>query len=86
MVYQIKKFLSNKLSILNEDFNIQKSRKGFYYLKMTDQKVGKPLNLKDNLGTGSVYITNSLIKTLFKYLYLLFIIFYRKCYYQIFKR
>ena len=36
MVYQIKKFLSNKLSILNEDIHIQKSRKGFYYLKMTE--------------------------------------------------
>ena len=36
MVYQIKKFLSNKLNILNEDIHIQKSRKGFYYLKMTE--------------------------------------------------
>ena len=36
MLYQIKKFLSNKLSILNEDIYIQKSRKGFYYLKMTE--------------------------------------------------
>ena len=36
MVCKIKKFLSNKLSILNEDIHIQKSRKGFYYLKMTE--------------------------------------------------
>ena len=29
MVYQIKKFLSNKLSILNEDIHIQKVEKVF---------------------------------------------------------
>ena len=29
MVYKIKKFLSNKLSILNKDFDILKYRNGF---------------------------------------------------------
>lgn len=29
MVYKIKKFLSNKLSILNEDSHIQKSKTAF---------------------------------------------------------
>ena len=36
MLFQIKKFLSNKLSILNEDFRIQKSKNGLYYLIMTE--------------------------------------------------
>ena len=36
MIYQINKFLSNKLSILNEDFHIQKVKYGFYYQKMTE--------------------------------------------------
>ena len=36
MVYQIKKFLSNKHRILNEDFHIQKNRNSFYYQKMTE--------------------------------------------------
>ena len=36
MLFQIKKFLSNKLSILNEDLRIQKSKNGLYYLIMTE--------------------------------------------------
>ena len=33
MVYQIKKFLSNKLNILNEDSHIQKSKTVFIIYK-----------------------------------------------------
>ena len=36
MLFQIKKFLSNKLSILNEDLRIQKSKNDLYYLIMTE--------------------------------------------------
>ena len=36
MLSQIEKFLSNKLTILNEDFHIQKSRNGLYYLIITE--------------------------------------------------
>ena len=36
MVSQSNKFQSNKLSILNEDFDIQKSRNGLFYQKMTE--------------------------------------------------
>ena len=35
MVYQIEKFLSNELIILNEDLHIRKSRNDLYYLKIT---------------------------------------------------
>ena len=60
MVYQIKKFLSNKLSILNEDIHIQKSRKGFYYLKMTEirkQENRKTSQITKELDLYTLYIT-----------------------------
>ena len=59
MVYQIKKFLSNKLSILNEDIHIQKSRKGFYYLKMTEirkQENRKTLQITQELDLYTLHI------------------------------
>ena len=59
MVYQIKKFLSNKLIILNEDIHIQKSRKGFYYLKMTEirkQENRKTLQITQELDLYTLHI------------------------------
>ena len=59
MVYQIKKFLSNKLSILNEDIHIQKGRKGFYYLKMTEirkQENHKTLQITQELDLYTLHI------------------------------
>ena len=60
MAYQIKKFLSNKLNILNEDIHIQKSRKGFYYLKMTEirkQENRKTLQITQELDLYKLHIT-----------------------------
>ena len=59
MVYQIKKFLSNKLSILNEDIHIQKSGKGFYYLKMTEirnQENRKTLQITQELDLYTLHV------------------------------
>ena len=59
MVYKIKKFLSNKLSILNEDIHIQKSRKGFYYLKMTEirkQENRKTLQITQELDLYTLHV------------------------------
>ena len=59
MVYQIKKFLSNKLSILNEDIHIQKSRKGFYYLKMTEirkQENRKTIQITQELDLYTLHV------------------------------
>ena len=36
MIYQIKKFLLSKHSILNEDFHIQKKENDLYCLKMKE--------------------------------------------------
>ena len=81
MVYQIKKFLSNKISILNEDFHIQKSRNGFYYKKWQRLEIRNTLHLTDYLGNGFLDITNNLIKKLLRYLFLLYLLFYKWCYY-----
>ena len=59
MLYQIKKFLSNKLSILNEDFRIQKSKNGLYYLIMTEirnQENRKTLQITQELDLYTLHI------------------------------
>ena len=40
MVYQIKKFLSNKLNILNEDSHIQKVKRSLLSINDREQKLG----------------------------------------------
>ena len=60
MLFQIKKFLSNKLSILNEDFLIKKSKDGFYYLILTEirnQENRKTLQTTQELDLYTLYIT-----------------------------